>query len=122
MSLLVYAYIRETDGSIKDIEEKPEAPYNDLAGFEGCRNKLWGSKIVKQIGCKILPQFSGNDVYAENNNLKSLENDCHLILNSIKEVSTKTDYDEKFIELRVQNILHAIKIAKKYAKGGVCIS
>lgn len=122
MSLIVYPYIRNNhDGKMIDIEESIKPPFNDLFGLEIWRNSVWGSKIFEKLGCNILVSLRINDIYAEGKELEILEAELMHIKMDLKNLTDKLKADEKSVEFRIGNALEAIRVAKKYPNGGVCI-
>jgi hypothetical protein len=120
MSLLVYAYTRGQDGQVQEVDELPDPPSSDLAGFEVTRMDLWGSDAVRALGLELLPTLREGDVYAEGDDLRRLAEEVATLRKSIAGVSAATEYSEVFIAARLDNIDAAIRIARRVG-GGVYI-
>lgn len=122
MSLTVFPYIRhQVSGDIIDIQASIQAPFNDLFGVEIWRSKVWGSKTLEQMGCKILNTLKNSDIYAENDEITQLETELLKIVHHIEEVSNQLNIHKDSLLFRVKNALEAIKVAKEQPNGGVCI-
>lgn len=88
-------------------------PASDLFGFEICRKELWGHKILKDLGCKVIPALNEKDLFIVNEELEAAYEDCLIILQNISEISSASNYSEIFIEIRVNNLLKFVETALK---------
>lgn len=88
-------------------------PASDLFGFEICRKELWGHKILKDIGCKVIPVLNEKDLFIVHEKLEIVYKDCLIILKNISEISLTTNYSETFIEFRINNLLKFVETALK---------
>ncbi len=122
MSLIVYPYRRnEQTGSLIDIEEQPNEPFNDIFGLEVWRLTIWGSACLGKLNCKLLNSLKHQDIYAENEEIEQLFNEIELIKNNISYVADELNVKIESLQFRLDNALDAIRIAKKYPNSGVCI-
>src|SRR6476646_2223983 len=105
VSLTVNAFKRGANGSMDllDVDHSDE-----LAGFEVCRQKLWGHASVRALGLVVLPSLSAGDIYAEGDAIPKLEAEVKTLLEHLAVVAVETGYDEAFITHRCQNILGAV--------------
>lgn len=117
MSLIVNTYTRTPDGRMDIIEVDHS---EELAGFERCRQDLWGHISVRALGLVILPTLANSDIYAEGEAIVQLERDTNLILTNVSAVVEATQYTSDFVIKHCQNILRAIRLAHEI-KGGVVI-
>jgi hypothetical protein len=92
-----------------------------LAGFESCRTTLWVSKIVRSLGCRLLPSLATEDLYATGADLVLLAAECRQILEHLAEVAVYARYTEEYIAFRTGNILEAIRMAEAVERGTVVI-
>ncbi len=108
MSLTVsFIYLSE---NFKDKFLRPE---NDLFGFEICRKELWGHKMLKDLGCKVIPALNEKDLFIVNEELELVYRDCVIILKNSSAISSATNYSEIFIEFRINNLLRFVETAVK---------
>ena len=115
MSLIVNAYSR----SESQLEFAPPVEHADeLAGFEDCRQTLWGHPFVVSLGLSLLPLLAHDDLYCEG--VARLEAEVELLLTRLVSVSAATGFDGDFITRRCQNILGAARRARELS-GGVFI-
>ncbi|MFI9154744.1 hypothetical protein [Streptomyces sp. NPDC053367] len=63
MSLLVEAFVREPDGSMR-ILDVPDDVYRS-GGFESWRRTVWGSEAVRSLGARLLPVPAEEDLVVE---------------------------------------------------------
>lgn len=108
MSLTIsFIYLSE---NFKDKFLRPE---NDLFGFKSCRKELWGHKMLKDLGCKVISALNEKDLFIVNEELEIFYRDCMIILKNSSAISSATNYSEIFIEFRVNNLLEFLKVALK---------
>jgi hypothetical protein len=70
MSLLVQAYTYDSHGEMQMIA--PKDPADTMAGVEGCRLSLYGSRCAKRHGLRLLPQLEMDGLCAEGSDLTQL--------------------------------------------------
>ena len=115
MSLIVYAYRREGD-KIRDLEEKPTPPRNDLAGFESWRQTIYGA--TRKLGLSLIPTLGdGYDIYAEGADLDLLQSEAETMIANLERIAPS---DQEGVRFRIENILEAVRLAKA-AGGGVYV-
>jgi len=85
----------------------------ELAGFERCRQDLWGHEAVRALGLALLPTLAEGDIYAEGDAIGQLESDTQRLLTHVTAVAEATRYTTEFITQRCQNILSAVLHARK---------
>lgn len=107
-------------GAMLEIENSIKPPFNDLFGVEVWRYDVWGSKVLEEIGCKILTSLKITDIYAEQE-LHQLEFELLSVKRKIKEISEKLKVDKAAFLFRIENAIEAIRVAKEYTNGGVFI-
>lgn len=76
MSLLVNIFSRTAD-KITIIETTEQ---EELAGFEACREALWGSKTAESLGLRLLISLKEQDLYVEFEELGHLKKKLKLYL------------------------------------------
>lgn len=87
-----------------------------LAGTEPCRATLWGSAALVALGCSVLPQLRGGNVYCAGSELAMLLDETQRIMAHCVAIATATGYDAAFIAHRASNIQRATAWAQ--ANGG----
>ena len=121
MALCVFPYRRDAvTGELIRLEVRLMPPRDELAGTEANRTDLWGSEILRSLGCEILPRLSEHDLQVEGTEREALRKELKLILNEVRRVSAATEYRWDYIEHRVHNVLVALAAADVDG-GGVCI-
>ncbi len=122
MSLMVLPYIRSQEtGKMVYIDNLVKPPFNDLFGVETWRFRVWGSRVIESLDCKILASLKKTDIYAEEKELKALEAELLRVKEELKNISPKINTDESSIEFRLENAMEAVRIAKEHPNGGVYI-
>jgi hypothetical protein len=123
MSLTVFPYHRkEPTGEIIQMYLSANSQHNNLFGIKGWRFRVWGSELLKSYGCSILASLTKTNISAEEEEIEKLEKELLLVKKDICHISVKLKVDEmSYWVLPVENALQAIRIAKKYQNGGVCI-
>lgn len=86
-------------------------PASDLFRFEVCRKELWGHKILKDLGCKVIPVLNEKNLFIVDAELQEAHKDCQIILKNIISISCITNYSETFIKFRISNLLNFLEIA-----------
>jgi hypothetical protein len=92
-----------------------------LAGLERCRTDLWGSAIVRSLGCTLLPSLASGNLFVTGDELPRLSRECALILDHLAQVARATRYDEEYIRFRTANIAEAVLMAGALERGMVVI-
>ncbi|WP_294288394.1 hypothetical protein [uncultured Chryseobacterium sp.] len=106
MSLTIsFIYLSE------NVKDKFLNPESNLFGFEICRKELWGHKMLKDLGCKIISELNEKDLFIVNEELEIVYRDCIIILKNSSVISLTTNYSEIFIEYRVNNLFEFLKVA-----------
>ncbi len=122
MTLSVAAYRQTQDGRVGErIPVDAASGCNDLIGVEVCRTLLWGSGIMRSIGCTMLPSLAEGDIWATGDELKSLEHEAHTIIQNLGRVCREAGFDEGSIRFRLGNLLAAVRAAAEHG-GAVWIS
>ncbi|MDC1162493.1 hypothetical protein OAT18_03545 [Tenacibaculum sp.] len=122
MSLIIYPYKRHPNSNeIEGIDEKPMVPHNDLFGSENWRYEVWGSLILNNFDCKLLPSLINQDIYAENGDILILKTEIETLKENIDYLSGKLDIRPESFEFRLDNAIEAIRLALKIENGGVYI-
>lgn len=106
----VYTYDPKTY-EIKDPVIPTKSQGTDLAGLESWRTEVYGSSLVKTIGCKLLPLLVKEDLFIFQEDLDVLQEDCKRILKHIKALVEETHIFQTTLEHRINNILLAIEQA-----------
>lgn len=117
MTLIVsiIAKDKENDKITWDLESEinfPHPGYNSF-GFESWRGKVWGSKAVKDLGCKIIPTLHSNDIYAYDDDVALLKAELETILAHLVLIAETLEIEKEAIEIRVINALEGIKVVEK---------
>ncbi|GAB5533606.1 MAG: hypothetical protein Roseis3KO_53830 [Roseivirga sp.] len=92
-----------------------------MFGSETWRQKIWGSKAVRDLECKLLPSLKGSNIYAEGENLEVLRTELNLLLENIDLISDRLNIDKGSLSFRINNALECVTIAQKHKNGGVAI-
>lgn len=112
MSLIVSIIAkREVEVDTEDLEAQVPGPHNDLFGVESCRTTLWGSDVIKELGCELIYSLKETNVYVFDEDLEKLRNEFILMMDHLETVIQHTGFDRVYIEFRVGNALEMIKIA-----------
>ncbi len=113
MSLVVFAYLRDAEtGESRPVQEKPARPHTDLAGIDSTRHALWGSDLMRALGCELLPRLAEGDLRVEGRELDALEGELRLVLRELSRLSIACELRTDYIEQRTRNILEAIRLAR----------
>lgn len=116
MSLKIQAYARTEDGQQRALDERPREPRNTLAGPESWRHTIYGARVSRALGLKLLPTLTTGDIHAENGELELLEREVHVLLaNTARWPQINLDS----LRARLLNILEAIRLARTVPRGGV---
>jgi len=123
MSLTIYPYTRDPEnGNMVDRCGDMAIEYNELFGLESWRYTVWGASICTELGCKLLTTLKYQNIYAEQAVLDTLEKELCCIRNNLGKFVGKNMPTKAAINHRINNGLEAIRVAKKYLNGGVCIA
>jgi len=122
VSLLVWAYRRDADGRMIDLDIAPVEPRNDLAGFESWRWKVYGSAPVRALGLRLIPSLATGDIYAEDDEVDVLAAEIETLLRECEALAVALDVEEEGIRFRVENMREAVRLARTVEGGCVCIS
>ncbi len=120
MSLLISLIPKDNNFDAEELEKYIPEPYNNLFGFEGYRQSVWGNEIIKEIGCDLIYSLKDGDIYAFDEKLQELKNELKVIVSNIEFLKSKEIGDD-FIGFRVNNALEAIRVAEQYKDIGVWI-
>ncbi|QHW29392.1 hypothetical protein GZH47_00140 [Paenibacillus rhizovicinus] len=115
---MVYPISKNKNISTADLEKQIPYPHNFQFGFESYRSKLWGSKIMQEMGCQLIYSLKDGDIYAFDDDLKELKRELNVILDNLKIIE---DVFGGGIDFRVQNAIEAVKVAEQYKDVGVYI-
>ncbi|HBN75376.1 MAG TPA: hypothetical protein DD473_06080 [Planctomycetaceae bacterium] len=118
MSLLVHTFTRGPDGAMNFVE--PAEQWQELAGFEDYRWKVYSSLTAKSIGMHILPTLVSSDIYVEGKDVVLLLAETELALANIDAFATEAQTTPKSLRPGLQNIVNACHQASKIG-GGVVI-
>jgi hypothetical protein len=88
-----------------------------MAGFENCRQSLYGSALAKQLGLTLLPELALGDLTVEYEQLEALEQETHVLLDHLTQFSVASQQTPDYIRARVQNIQAAITEARGLGGG-----
>lgn len=122
MSLVVYPYTRDPEsGDMVDIDTWIDGEFSDLFGLESWRYSVWGSQVLLDLGCAILPSLNHTDIYAEGDQLYKLEAEINFIQKNLPDILKSIKADQQSISDRLDNAMDAIRIACQYESGGVYI-
>ena len=121
MSLIVSVYSISDEGEMKLLNLPSKCFHNELFGFESWRYAVWGSAVVSSIGCVLLGDLKGSDLYLEKGDVLRLRNELYLVNNHIRHVSERCEVSVEALRFRVWNGILATKIAVKLLNGGVYI-
>lgn len=122
MSLVVYPYTRDPEsGDIVDIDTWIDGDFSDLFGLESWRYSVWGSQVLLDLGCTILPSLRHTDIYAVGDQLDRLEAEIILIQKNLPNIIKNIKLDQQSISHRLDNAMDAIRIARQHEAGGVHI-
>lgn len=93
---------------------------DQMAGFESCRQSLYGSSLAQQLGLTLLPELATYDLTVEYEQLEALEQETHVLLDHVEQFSTVSQLTPDYIRARVENIQAAIREARGL-EGGLYI-
>jgi hypothetical protein len=128
MSLTVSVYQRAADGTRQRVELAPGA---DLAGFERWRINVWGSRHVRALGLRILPDLDRRDLSVSGAELDALAAEVELLGGRLREVAAQIAAEGdvvsngdpyETIRARLDNITAAIAVARSVPEGELVIS
>ncbi len=124
MTLMVCVYaVHPETGKWEDIpQDTGQGGEGDrtLAGFESCRATLWGSKIVRSLGCRLPSSLASDNLYVSGEDLALLA-ECRNIQGHLGDISARTRFTEDYIAFRTGNILEAVRMAEAIEHGMVVI-
>jgi hypothetical protein len=96
-------------------------PGRDLAGFEVWRTNVWGSRHVRRLGLRILPELDRRDLRVRGEELDALAAEVDLLTQHLMrlvplmvadgDVVSNADPHET-VRTRLDNIAHAIEVAR----------
>lgn len=94
---------------------------SDLAGFEVCRQTLWGAPRAIAAGLTILPELRTTAViWVDYEDLGRLEHECDLLDACAEDLAEEEAWDVSFVRRKVKNVRDAIGHARAIG-GGVTI-
>jgi hypothetical protein len=111
MSLLVHAYLIDESG--KWVFQEPEFHYQDLAGFENCRWKLYGSELAKRLGLKLLPQLAEGNLFVSGEEVDQLQVEAEILISEVSAFEDHTGFAADYVQASVSNIRQACIRARK---------
>lgn len=121
MALTVYPYLRDPrTGAPRPLEGRPTPPCDELAGTEASRTDLWGSEVVRALGCALLPRLAEGPLYVEGTALEDLTRELEVIRRELRRVAAATEYRTDYLSARLGNVLDAVRRARA-AGGGVAV-
>ncbi|KUP21781.1 hypothetical protein [Paenibacillus sp. DMB5] len=123
MSLIV-SIIAKRDVSVdtEDLEAQVPESHNDLFGVESCRRTLWGSDVIKELGCELVSSLKETNVYVFDEDIEKLRNEFIMMMDHLDIIIEHTGFDRDYIEFRVGNALEMIKIAlREQDKVGIAL-
>lgn len=118
MSLSVNVFSLNPDGSMELIEPKEHS--QELAGFESYRQKLYGSKVSRELGFQLLPTLDGSDLYCVGDEVIQLREEANKAIENIELFVEELGVDAEMLSYRFDNIINATKLAEQI-DGGVVI-
>ena len=122
MSLIVYPYLKSSNSKNKISNNRlNDNKLNDLFGLESWRKDVWGSSILTEHGCKYITKICDQDIFAEGEDIDSLQDDLLLIKENIESICKSLQVTKVALLSRVDNALSAIRIAKSDGNSGIYI-
>lgn len=118
MSLLVQVYLINEKG--KWVFEDLEDGYQELAGFEHCRKKLYGSDLAKRLGLELLPWLASGDLHVSGEEVAELQAEAEIMIRESLAFEEHTEFSADYVERRAENIRQACLRAKKI-RGNVVV-
>ena len=118
MSLVVSVRRRAPDGTWHDVDL---GPGGNLAGFERWRINVWGSRHLRALGLRILPELDRRDLSVQGRELDALDAEVRLLTDHLGEIVPKIVAEAdvvsnadpyETIRHRLANIATAIAIAR----------
>lgn len=113
MTLQVKPYRRDREGDIQWLTVPSE--HSDLAGLESSRRSFWGSAAVKQLGLTLVPTLAHGDIYAEDGDLRQLEQEVGVLVGYVSQLSDVTE--RRYWLFRLSNVQAAIRVAAQHGGG-----
>jgi hypothetical protein len=118
VSLIVSIYRVTASPETEWVDPALPSPRNELFGFETCRQSLWGSDVVRRLGCDLLPTLGdGHDIQAEGGAIDRLEREARLLLDHVSDVAHEVAYAADLIAFRLENLLAAIAYVRRMPLG-----
>jgi hypothetical protein len=118
MSLVVCAYRAGPSGEMTgwlDLELPP--PRSDVFGVEVCRDKLWGARVVRELGCEVLPSLAEGDIFAADEDVDRLDGEARLLMAHLPEIESATGYLADYVQYRLENLLAVIALVRAEPPG-----
>ena len=113
MSLSVNLISKNPETDISDFEKKLKR--DELFGFESWRTKLWGHRLLKELGCKIIISLGGeSNVFVYDDDLNLLKRELEIVLENVTVISLTCNIDDDIIKERVLNALEAVRVAQSH--------
>ena len=93
-------------------ENEIEEPNTGLFGFESWRTTLWGSAVIKNLGCEMLATLQEDDLFVTGRHVSILKEELLIIKENASMISAAIEFiDTESILFRVENALGFIEVA-----------
>jgi len=77
MSLAVHAFVRDADGKMTFLAERPGS--SPAAGAESWRTQVWASPQVRSLGAEFFPRLATGDLYVEPGHVPRFQRECAVL-------------------------------------------
>jgi hypothetical protein len=118
MTLIVNVFALDPAGGSEILDTPPGSC--DLAGHERMRTDLWGSKVVRSIGARFLPELATGDLWIMPGDIAAFLVECELVRTNIPKIAVHTGSAEDYIAFRLNNMIAAARRAAELG-GGIVI-
>ncbi|MDF1563605.1 MAG: hypothetical protein P1V51_11210 [Deltaproteobacteria bacterium] len=119
MSIVVQAFERDEEtGERRPVRALPAPPHDELVGIEATRHALWGSELMRSLGCSILPRIATGAVRVEGEGLDLLEAELSIVAREVVRLATDSELRVDYVVRRVGNLREAIRLAREAGEGG----
>ncbi|MGW2086678.1 hypothetical protein [Streptomyces sp. NPDC001880] len=118
MTLLVHTFVYDERGECRLLDDPDDG--SDMAGFESCRTKLWGSELARTLGARCLPGLAADDLCVQPEDIEEFLAECELLRGHTARLGAVGGYREDYVAARLANITRAALRARSVG-GGVLV-
>ncbi|MFF9507397.1 hypothetical protein ACF1BU_13660 [Streptomyces sp. NPDC014724] len=118
MTLLVHTFVLDEQGECHLLDDPEDG--SDMAGFENCRTKLWGSEAARALGARFFLELATGDLHVEPADIEAFLAECKLLHRHTAVLASHSAYREDYVVARLSNITAAALRARAVG-GGVLV-